>query len=239
MKFDPPLQEGILLKRYKRFLADVECSDGSVLTIHCPNTGSMLNCAEPGSRVWYSVSDNPARKYPNTWELVETGADDLAGINTGRANSLVEEALKEGVVDELADYEDIRREVRFGSERSRIDFLLDECPAKKLPLCYLEVKNVTLSLGAGLGVFPDAVTTRGQKHLRELIEVERQGNRAVLFFCVQHSGIEVVATADQIDPEYGRLLRKAASAGVELLAYRATLSPSAISLTKRIPIELS
>ena len=238
MEFEPALRQGILLKRYKRFLADIKTSDGSILTLHCPNTGSMLNCSEPGWRVWYSTSDNPKRKYPSTWELVETESGDLIGVNTGKANRLVEEALQAGIVAELNGYNRHRKEVGFGSEKSRIDFLLVDEQGGKRADCYVEVKNVTLSLGAGLGVFPDAITTRGQKHLRELIEVKAQGQRAVLLFCVQHSGIDKVAPADHIDPDYGRLLRAAADAGVELFAYKAILSAGEIRLSHRIPVVL-
>ncbi|MCB1672255.1 MAG: DNA/RNA nuclease SfsA [Gammaproteobacteria bacterium] len=241
MEFSPRLQEGVLIRRYKRFLADVELAGGDVITIHCPNTGSMLNCQDSGSRVWYSTSDNPKRKYPCTWELVETHAGDRIGINTGRANSLVEEALRNRVITELQDYQHIQKEVRFGKERSRIDLLLSTADGggeRALPDCYVEVKNVSLGMGGGLGVFPDAVTTRGQKHLRELMSVLEQGYRAVLFFCVQHSGVKRLSPADHIDPEYGRLLRQAAAAGVELLAYRASLSPEVIRLNESLPIVL-
>ncbi|MBT8148069.1 MAG: DNA/RNA nuclease SfsA [Gammaproteobacteria bacterium] len=240
MEYSPPLREGILLKRYKRFLADIETDDGSQLTLHCPNTGSMLNCCEPGWRVWYSSSDNPKRKYPCTWELVENDNGALIGINTGQANHLVAEALRAGIIAELKGYDCHKREVRFGSENSRIDFLLSGRRADEAEQsdCYLEVKSVTLGMGDGLGVFPDAVTTRGQKHLRELMQVIEQGERAVLLFCVQHSGIDQVSAADHIDADYGLLLRAAADAGVELLAYKAILSPREIRLSHRIPIAL-
>jgi len=238
MEFTPALQEGILLKRYKRFLADIKTADGSALTLHCPNTGSMLNCNEPGWRVWYSTSDNPKRKYRCTWEMVENAEGELIGINTGQANRLVEEALLSGVVGELNGYATCRKEVRFGSENSRVDFLLSDAHDGSQADCYVEVKSVTLGMGNGLGAFPDAITTRGQKHLRELMEVKAQGQRAVLLFCVQHSGIDKVAPADHIDADYGRLLRAAAEAGVELLAYRANLTPHEISLSYGIPVKL-
>ena len=238
MEFSPVLQEGILIKRYKRFLADIKTAGDSKLTLHCPNTGSMRNCSDPACRVWYSTSDNHARKYPHTWELVENVDGDLVGINTGQANRLVEEALRSGLVRELSGYDRIRAEVSFGSEKSRIDFLLGDESRGELPDCYVEVKNVSLCEGDGLGVFPDAATVRGQKHLRELMNVRRKGDRAVLLFCVQHSGIDRVAPADHIDPEYGRLLREANVAGVELLAYKATLSPREIRLTTAIPVVL-
>ena len=238
MKFDPPLRQAILLRRYKRFLADIETPEGERITIHCPNTGSMLNCQDPGSRVWYSTVDNPKRKYPNTWELVETRSKALVGVNTARANQLVEEALNENVLDELAGYSGCSREVPFGEEKSRIDFLLT-CGNSPLEHgVFVEVKNVSLGTSDGTGLFPDAVTARGQKHLRELIHVAQAGNRAVLLFCVQHSAVEVVVPADEIDPVYGALLREAADRGVELLAYKAVLSPDEIRVSGKTPVRV-
>lgn len=234
MKFKPTLQQGRLIKRYKRFLADIELPDGELITIHCPNTGSMKNCNEPGSRVWFSTSDNPKRKYPNTWEMVEVAKRYRAGINTGRANALVEEAIRDGIVSELQGYDEIQREVKYGEENSRIDLLLRAGKS----LCYVEIKNVTLWMGDGVGIFPDAVTTRGQKHLRELMAMKAQGHRAVIFFCIQHTGIETVAPADEIDPDYGAMLREAHAAGVEVLAYGGDLTARAITLNKPIPVLL-
>lgn len=233
------LQEAKLIRRYQRFLADVSLAENR-FTIHCPNTGSMKNCAEPGSRVWFSTATNPARKYPHTWEVVEVAGRWLAGVNTGRANKLVTEALQQGLITELADYKRLRTEVAYG-EGSRIDILLeDEDSAQARPPCHVEVKNVTLLDTAGLGLFPDAVTLRGQKHLRELSAVVDNGGRAVLMFCVQHSGIQRVAPADRIDPEYGRLLREAKSRGVEILAYRAEfdLPKGKIVLEQPLPVLL-
>ena len=240
MNFTDPLHEAVLIRRYKRFLVDVELKDGTVMTLHCPNTGSMKNCQEPGSRVWYSLSDNPKRKYPGTWQLIEVSGKYLVGINTGLANKLVQEAISAGKVGELQDYSRIRSEVPYGEQRSRIDLLLDSPEDAGQRPCYIEVKNVSLGVASGLGLFPDAVTTRGQKHLQELMEMVRQGNRAVLFFCVQHTGIDRVSPADEIDPEYGRLLRDAAEAGVELLAMRANydLGKSQLCLSKSIPVVL-
>ena len=173
-------------------MADVELADGSQITLHCPNTGSMKNCLYPGGRVWYSDSNNPKRKFPCTWEQAEIPVqfgDSLqmtrAGLNTNMANKLVEELLTAGGVPGLAQYQHIRREVRYGEEKSRIDFLLQQA---ELPDCYVEVKSVTLAMGEGLGLFPDAVTARGTKHLREMTQVVASGKRAVLFFCVQHTG---------------------------------------------------
>jgi len=231
MKLPQPLASGLLLRRYKRFLADVELSDGSVVTAHCPNSGSMLGCAAPGSPVLLSLSGNLSRKYPHTWELVH--ADDCwIGINTSLPNHLVREGIEQGIVSELLGYELIRQEVCYGSERSRIDLLLEE-PGR----CYVEVKNVTL-VENGIARFPDAATTRGQKHLRELMAMVAGGTRAVNFFVVQHANATAVTPADAIDPVYGRLLRQAAEAGVELLAYQASVTPEEIILCRSIPVFL-
>ena len=235
MIFNPPLIEGRLIRRYKRFLADVETSAGDTLTLHCPNTGSMRACVSPGSPCWYSVSDSTTRKYPHTWELATTPDGHVAGINTHRANALVEELLHEGAEPALAAYTELAREVKYGEEKSRIDFLLR---GAGLPDCYVEVKNVTLHEGGGLGEFPDAVSDRGAKHLRELAGMVAAGHRAVLLFCVQHSGIERVAPADHIDAHYGQLLREVASKGVEILAWRATLSAREIRLVTPLPVVL-
>ena len=242
MKFALPLQEAILIKRYKRFLADVVLADGSSTTLHCPNTGSMLRCAEPGSRVWYSVADNPARKYPFTWELVEVEGGHKVGINTGRANALVKEALQKQLIPALRGYTTLQSEVVYGNEGSRVDFLLSggvnivEGVDSSQQTCYLEVKSVTLGQGNGLGAFPDAVTSRGLKHLRELVAMRQNGQRAVLLFCVQHTGIDKVVPADQIDPVYGRALREAQAAGVEVLAWGCDIGPEEIVLRRELPL---
>lgn len=233
MRFPEPLVGARLLKRYKRFLADVTLDDGTAVTAHCPNTGSMLGCQTPGSRVWLSRSDNPKRKYPHTWELVELDDGVLVGINTGRSNALVREAIEAGVIGELVGYEEIRAEVRYGSERSRADFLLTGSEGE----CYVEVKNVTAAVEGGIALFPDAVSARGSKHLRELMGVVRDGGkRAVLCFCVQRTDVNEVRPADDIDPTYGRALREAIDAGVEAIAYRAELHPGAVVLAERVPV---
>jgi sugar fermentation stimulation protein A len=236
--FDPPLQPGILLRRYKRFLADIETDTGEPRTLHCPNTGSMLNCCEPGSTIWYLDSGNLARKYPCTWELLQTAAGHYVCINTARANGMVEEAIAQGIIVELQGYTRCLREVRYGQESSRIDLCLDSPGNVEVSPCYVEVKNVTLAGEGGMGYFPDAVSLRGQKHLRELMAMKAVGMRAVLVFCVAHTGIEAVKPADHIDPTYGRLLRAAADAGVEVLAYRAHISPLAMKLERRVPVDL-
>lgn len=241
MKYDSYLSEARLIRRYKRFMADVELSDGSQITLHCPNTGSMKNCLYPGYRVWYSDSKNPKRKYPCTWEQAEIpvifdGEEriTLAGLNTGRANALVEELLMAGEVQELSEYQNIRREVRYGEENSRIDLLLQQ---EGLVDCYVEVKSVTLAMGDGFGLFPDAVTRRGTKHLRELTQMVAGGDRAVLFFCVQHTGIDHVSVAEEIDPVYADALQKAVESGVEVMAWGAAMSPDTIELVRLLPVK--
>ncbi|KJG01243.1 DNA/RNA nuclease SfsA [Photobacterium angustum] len=231
MKFTQPLQAAKLIKRYKRFLADIELDNNDVRTIHCANTGAMTGCAETGSTVWYSTSDNPKRKYPNSWELTQTLSNDWICVNTAQANRLVEEAIKNDVIDELTGYTSLRTEVKYGTENSRIDLLLE---SESRPPCYIEVKSVTLLGKDRQGYFPDAVTTRGQKHLRELMEMVDQGNRAVLLFAVLHSGIDNVSVADHIDPIYAQLLTQAVKAGVEVLCYKAELNKEQIKLTNCI-----
>lgn len=237
MKFSPSLLEAKLIKRYKRFLADVQFEDGSIVTIHCPNTGSMKNCLVENSACWLSSSDNPKRKYRYTWEIATVIAGKKAGVNTGRANALVFEALEAGVIKELEGYSSIAKEVPYGDENSRIDFLLSGHPSAKAQKCYLEVKNVTYGEVGGRGLFPDSVSVRGQKHLRELRLMAEQGQRAVLLYCVQHSGIDWVEAAKDIDPDYALTLKEAITAGVEVYAYRATLSESEIVLKEAIPYQ--
>ena len=232
MRFPTPLLEGRLLRRYQRFLADVDTAAG-ILTAHCPNTGSMQGCAEPGMRVWLSPATNPARKLAWTWELVEALPGVVVGMHTGRSNALVREAIEAGRVPELAGYPAIRPEVKYG-EGSRIDLLLT---APGRPDCYVEVKNVTAAVAGHIGYFPDAVTTRGTKHLREMSAMVASGHRAVLVFCVQRGDVECVRPADQIDPVYGRTLREALAAGVEVIALGATVSPAGIELERRLAVE--
>ncbi|QBF82356.1 DNA/RNA nuclease SfsA [Shewanella maritima] len=220
MNYSPALLEGKLIKRYKRFLADVRLADDSVITIHCPNTGSMKNCLFEGHRVWFSTSDNPKRKYPHTWELMESDQGHLIGINTGNANALAQEAIESGVITELQGYDELKREVKYGAENSRIDILLSSQEGLK---CYIEVKSCTL-LEGNTGYFPDAVTSRGQKHIRELVTMVQQGHRAVLLFVVQHSGISTVKPAAHIDAKYADLLKDAIEQGVEVLAYKVAMS---------------
>lgn len=235
MIFDPPLIPATLVRRYKRFLADVTLDDRSGLTAHCPNTGSMLGCQDPGSRVWLSRVDNPKRKYAHTWELVETAGGALVGINTGRSNRLVREAMESGTIRELTGYGRARAEVRYGAEGSRADFLLEDGDDHRP--CYVEVKNVTAAVNEGVAVFPDAVSVRGTRHLRELEKVVATDSaRAVLCFCVQRGDVAEVRPADDIDPDYGQTLRRAMAAGVEVIAYRANVGVEGIQLVERIPV---
>jgi sugar fermentation stimulation protein A len=231
MLYPRKLVEGRLIRRYKRFLADIQLPDG-VITAACPNTGSLMGCCEPGSRVWLSESDNPSRKYRHTWEIVEVGKV-MVGINTGLPNNLVAEAIAGGVISELTGYETVRREVRYGEEASRVDFVL-ESPSREA--CYVEVKNVTAAANQGVALFPDCVSERGSRHLRELIRMKSQGLRPVQLYCVQRGDVKEVRPADGIDHEYGRTLREAIAAGVEVLAYRAKVTPGEIKLVERISV---
>lgn len=234
MLFPQPLIEGVLIRRYQRFLADVRLTDGRHITVHTANTGSMLGCSEPGSRVWMSRAANPARKYPLSWEIVEVASGVLVGINTALPNRLVQEAIEDSVARELQGYDRIRGEVAYGAERSRIDLLLERDAGNAR--CYVEVKNVTAAGNDGVAIFPDAVSARGAKHLRELMAVVAAGHRGVLCFCVQRGDAREVRPADAIDPLYGTTLRQALAAGVEAIAYRAEVSPAGISLRTPLPV---
>ncbi|ARU58591.1 sugar fermentation stimulation protein A [Oleiphilus messinensis] len=240
MRYEEPLLEAVLIKRYKRFLADVELQQSGekkVVTVHCPNTGSMKNCLYPGSRVWLWDSRNAKRKLPLTWELAELPNGATVCVNTARPNQLVEEAIKNGVISELSGYQTIRREVKYGSENSRIDILLEN-HADDVRKCYVEVKNVTLQEDDGFGYFPDAVSTRGQKHLRELMEMVQAGHRAVLFFCVSHTTMATVSAAAHIDPEYAKNLSEAVNQGVEVYAYRTRISQEEIYLHDPVVVQV-
>ena len=232
MELSKPLIQATLLRRYKRFLADVRLSDGQEMTVHVPNTGSMLGCVEAGLSVGLSDSGNLERKYRFTWETVRVAGAHV-GVNTHRANALVGEAITNGVLTQLAGYTEQRAEVRFGEEASRIDWLLTH---PKKPDCYVEVKNVTAAVEKGVALFPDAVSERGTKHLRELMRMVEEGRRAVLIFCVQRDDVFEVRPADAIDPLYGKTLRHALAAGVEADAWRAKFEPMAIYLADCIPV---
>ena len=235
MIFSPPLQSARLLQRYKRFLADVRLNDGTEMTMHCANTGAMTGCATPGDTAWYSTSDNPKRTYAHSWELTQTQQEHWICVNTMRANTLVQEAIEAGRINELSGYTKLRTEVRYGEEKSRIDLLLQ---AENRPDCYIEVKSVTL-LEQDCGYFPDAVTLRGQKHLRELALQVQSGQRAVLFFAVLHTGITKVAPAQHIDPQYAELLAQACALGVEVICYGAQINAEGMELNIPLPFGLS
>ncbi|MCB1215266.1 MAG: DNA/RNA nuclease SfsA [Deltaproteobacteria bacterium] len=231
MKFSSPLIAGKLIKRYKRFLADIQLDSGEIITAHTPNSGSMKGLLKKGNRAWLSFHDLPSRKLKYTLEILEVGKIKV-GVNTHLPNLLVEEAIQAGKIKELKSYQEIQREVPYGRERSRIDLLLKD---PKKGLCYVEVKNVTL-IEDGVAYFPDAVSVRGQKHLKELAFVASQGHRAVLLFVLQRSDGKQLSPADAIDPTYGKLLRQVAKEGVEILAYRAKVETQAISLEKQVPV---
>ena len=233
MKFEPRLTEGRLIKRYKRFLADVELAGGRTLTVHCPNTGAMTGCAEPGSVVWISDSRNLQRKYRYTLEVVASGQSRV-GVNTAQANRLVAEALSEGRIPALADYDTVKPEAAIPDERGRFDFRLARMGR---PDCYVEVKSMTLCRAGGDGAFPDAVSERALKHVGALIRRRRAGDRAVLLFCVQHTGIEVAKTADDVHPEYGKRLRYAVEAGVEVYAWTCSIELDEFRLEREIPVD--
>ncbi len=237
MEFTEPLLRGCLLKRYKRFLADVRLDTGESVTAHCANPGSMQGLTEPGSEVWLSRAKNPARKLGYTWELIRTNSgtqgDSLVGINTFHPNALAEEAVRAGHIPELAGYTGIRREVRYG-RNSRIDLLLE---APERPKCYVEVKNVHLCREPGLAEFPDSVTVRGTKHLRELGDAVEAGNRAVMFYLVQRQDCRRFAVAGDIDPAYAEALVQARERGVEAICYACALTTKEIRVST--PLEIA
>ena len=230
--FNTPLVRGILLKRYKRFLADVQLEDGSIITAHCANTGSMKGCAEPNSAVYLSKSDNPKRKLAYSLELIETGTT-LVGINTALPNRIVEAAIARNMLADLEPWENIRREVKYGTN-SRIDILLESHGAAP---CYVEVKNVTLADGKR-ALFPDAVTERGRKHLREMAREVSEGNRAAMVYLIQRTDCETFSPAEDIDPAYAKALREAVSQGVQAFALEAKPTPEGISVTRQLPVIL-
>ena len=231
MRFQSQLIRGTLIKRYKRFLADIRLTNGEIVTAHCTNTGSMKGCKEPGSAVYLSRASNLKRKLAYTWELIKVNRT-WVGINTMHPNRLVAEGIETGTIRELQGYENVRREVNVGAH-TRLDFCLEGGNGT----CFVEVKNVTLNLG-GAAAFPDAVSERGTKHLKALMRLKRKGHRAAVIFVVQRQDCKVFRPADEIDREYGRWLRRAVKAGVEALPYRAKVTPKEINLTERIATKL-
>ena len=235
MKFPDPLIKGRLIKRYKRFLTDVELEDGTVVVAHCANSGSMESVKEPGAEVWISPARNPDRKLRYTWEMIRIG-DTLVGINTSLPNMIVSEAIETGRVPELAGYASLRREVKYG-KNSRIDILLED---DDKPMCYVEIKNTTMrrDLDGGPVEFPDAVTSRGAKHLVELADMVKDGHRAVMFYLVQREDADAFTVARDIDPTYAEGLEIAMKAGVEVVCYACALSPQEISVVRPVALDL-
>lgn len=229
VEFQPPLRRGVLLRRYKRFLADVETAAGKRLTIHCPNTGAMTGCADPGSAIWYGTSDNPRRKYRHTLELVRGGDGQLICVHSARANALVAEAAAAGVLPGVRADVPLRREVPVPGERGRIDLHVGGL--------FVEVKAVTLKLTDG-GAFPDAVSARATRHVETLTRLASAGHRAMLAFCVLRNGIATVRPADEIDPAYGTALRRAAAVGVQVVAIRCLVSPTSVAPDGTVPVRL-
>lgn len=235
MKFVTSLEKAVLLQRYKRFLADVRLGDGTLTTVHTANTGRMLGCADRGCRVWLRHDPNPKRRYAYSWVVTETAEGCRIGVDTGLANKLVAEAINQDRVQELQDYSHMRREVRYGRESSRIDLLLQGHARR--PDCYVEVKNVTLAEN-DRAMFPDAVSARGTKHLRELMHVVEQGGCAAVVFCAQREDVDRFSPAAHIDPLYADTLHRAAAAGVQVLAYKCHVSTTEIVLRTPLAVEL-
>ncbi len=229
----PPLITGRLIKRYKRFLADVKLDSQETVTAHCPNSGSMRGCAVSGARVWLSRSNNPKRKYPLTWELIKL-PETFIGINTMVPNRLVRQSVEMGLISELSGYDTVKAEVKT-SAHTRLDLALEK---KGRKTCYVEIKNCTL-VEDGVAMFPDAVTTRGQKHLEELETLVADGHRGVIFYLIQRTDARVFRPADGIDPAYGEKLRKAVGNGVEIITRDTRISPQRIALGNAVPVDLS
>ena len=229
MKFEPPLLQGRLIERYKRFFADIEMEDGSVITAHCANTGSMAGLKEPGNRAWVSKASNPNRKLKYDWRIVEVDGA-MIGIHTAIPNRIVEEALIAGIIPELAGYDSLRREVKYG-KNSRIDFLLESEGRRP---CYLEVKSITFSRESGLAEFPDSPTARGTKHLGELQAMAEGGARAVMLYAIQRDDCTSFSIAADVDPAYQAALTRARKSGVESLAYKCNMSINEISISTRV-----
>lgn len=230
MRFHPPLLPGRLLRRYQRFLADVRLADGSTVTAHCPNPGSMMTCLVTEGQVWLSRHDKPSRRLKYTWEIAKVGNARVM-VHPARANGLVAEAIRLGVIEELSGYDTVRPEA-IVTPATRFDFALEKGQKR----CYVEVKSATLAIGGGRVAFPDAKTERGVKHLVELMAAADRGHRAVLLFCASRSDARQVEPADAIDPRYGSVLREAAASGVEVIAYGCRVTTKEIRLVRRVPV---
>ena len=235
MRFPTPLIPATLVKRYKRFLADVVLPSGETITAHVANPGAMTGLAAPGARVWLSKSDNVTRKLPYSWELIEVdfgGGLELVGVNTGHPNPLVGAALAAGAFPELTGYDTIRREVKYG-KNSRVDFLLESASR---PSCYVEIKNVHLMRTLGLAEFPDSKTERGAKHLEELGDMVEAGHRAVMLYLIQIGSAERFALARDIDPKYSAAFDRARARGVEAMAWKCVITREGIEIAERVPM---
>ena len=230
MIFKEKLVHGTLIKRYKRFLADVRLDDGSEIVAHCTNSGSMKSCIEVGAEVYLTPVNDPKRKTKFTWEMIKMNGDWI-GINTGNPNKLAFEAISAGTISELVGYTTVKREVKFGD--SRFDVFAENETEK----CFVEVKNVTMKEGK-YALFPDAITTRGQKHLKTLMEVKASGIRAVMLYIVQRSDVEIFAPAKEIDPDYAKALKLAFNSGVEVIVMQVKVTPEKIELVRKIPAEI-
>jgi sugar fermentation stimulation protein A len=230
MIFEKPLVHGRLIKRYKRFLADITLDNGEIITAHCTNTGAMKTCLEDNAEVYLTPVDDPKRKTKFTWEMIKIN-NDWIGINTGNPNKLAFDAVKNGEIEKLKGYTEVKREVKFGDSR------FDVMAKNESETCFIEVKNVTLKDG-NYARFPDAVTTRGKKHLETLIKVKEQGMRAVMLYVIQRSDVNVFAPATEIDPEYSKALKKAFNKGVEIIPIQAKVTSEKITLVKELPFEL-
>ena len=232
MDFPDPLLRGTLVKRYKRFMADVVLESGDTVTAHCANTGAMLGVQNPGSEVWLSPARNPDRKLKFTWEMIRIG-EGLVGINTAHPNKIVAEAIEAGKIPELSGYGDLRREVKYGTN-SRIDILLSE---DGKPDCYVEIKNVHLMRDTGVAEFPDSVSTRAAKHQGELANMVEQGARSVTVYLCQREDCDSFRLAADIDPDYARAVKDAKQRGVEAICYACALTPEAISVSHRLEMK--
>ena len=231
MRFAAPLVPGRLVKRYKRFLADVILDDGEAVTAHCANSGSMLSLARPGARIWLQKSDDPKRKLAWSWKLEEVEGH-LVCIDTGHPNAIVAEAIAAGVIPSLAGWATLKREVKYG-KNSRIDILLDDEARGRV---YVEVKNVTLMREPGLAEFPDAVTSRGAKHLEELADMVTQGHRAVMVYLVNRPDCDRFTLAADIDPAYATGFDAARARGVEIEVWATTVTPQEVVVERRIEV---
>ena len=227
----PPLVQGTLIKRYKRFLADVQMEDDEIITVHCPNTGTMLSCSTPGSRVCLSRSDNPKRKYPFTLEMVQDNST-WVGVNTARTNKLVAEAIVKEQISEFQDIKTVKSEIKT-SDHTRLDLQVSHGTSST----FIEIKNCSLAVDR-CAMFPDAVTTRGTKHLHELIRLTTEGSPACIFFLVQRMDADRFTPASHIDPTYANALRQAVEAGVMMLVYQAEVNPEGIDIVQPLPYSL-